>query len=159
MRSSPSPTYHAGLGGGGAPPVRLHPPDDPAGAGVVRPASGRADQRRLLRDAEPRPGGDLRAAQHHQLRPRRAIHARRILRVVSVEYARPRLLAGISAGAADRRRGGDRYRAPLSAPHLPPRPPLRTAADLWFGADHRGGFPPAIRLLGPALRDPAGAAG
>src|SRR4029077_13574767 len=82
-----------------------------------------------------------------------------ILRVVSVEYARPRLLAGISAGAADRRRGGDRYRAPLSAPHLPPRPPLRTAADLWFGANHRGGFPPAIRVLGPALRDPARAAG
>ena len=51
------------------------------GPGAVRPAAARADQRRVLRDALARPRRHLRPAQHHQLRPRRAVHDGRLRRV------------------------------------------------------------------------------
>ena len=47
-------------------------------AGLPRPAAARPGQRLVLRDAEPGPGGDLRPAQHRQLRARRALHDRRL---------------------------------------------------------------------------------
>ena len=59
--------------------AHVRPPRHPA-PGPVRPAPARADQRLVLRDAEPRAGGDLRAPQHHQLRPRRPVHDGRFRR-------------------------------------------------------------------------------
>src|SRR5215472_12228920 len=132
--------------------------DRPTCAGDVRATSRRAHQRRILRDAEPRAGGDLRAPQHHQLHARRAIHAGRVLRLVLTERIGARLLAGVDPGADHRRRPRDRDRAPAAAPYLWPRPPLRPIVDLWSGADHRRGVPPAIRFLWTTLRDPIRAA-
>ena len=39
--------------------------------------------------------------------------------------------------------------------HRRARSPLRSAADLRAGADHRGRLPAGLRLVGPALHDPA----
>ena len=47
-------------------------------AGAVRPAADRADQRLVLRAAEPRARRHLRHAQHHQLHPRRPVHDGRL---------------------------------------------------------------------------------
>ena len=52
-----------------------------------------------------------------------------------------------------------RHRAGVPAPASPSSTTLRTAADLRAGADHRGRLPPGLRLVGPALHHPAGAAG
>ena len=57
--------------------AHVRTPRHPA-PGAVRPAPARADQRLVLRDAEPRARGDLRAPQHHQLRPRRPVHDGRL---------------------------------------------------------------------------------
>ena len=71
---------------------------------LYRPTPDRADQRLVLRAAQPRPGGHLRPAARHQLRPWRAIHARRIRRPICCStYARHRLLARADPGAPDRR--------------------------------------------------------
>ena len=52
-----------------------------------------------------------------------------------------------------------RHRAGVSAPARRARSPLRPAADLRAGADHRRRVPAGLRLVGPALHYPAGAAG
>ena len=57
-------------------------------AAAVRPAPARPDQRLVLRHAEPRPGGDLRPAERHQLRPRRAVHAGRLRGLAAADRAR-----------------------------------------------------------------------
>ena len=115
------------------------------------------DQRVLLRAAEPRLGRHLRHAQRHQLRSRRPVHAGRLRGVDAVEVHRHRLLVGADPGPAggriDRRRAGKAD----AEPALQARPPLRPAADLRAGPDHRGHVPPLVRRLRPALPDPEGA--
>ena len=79
--------------------------------GFPRPAAARPDQRLVLRHAEPRPRDHLRPAARHQLRPRRAVHARRVRRLPAARQSRHRLLAGADPGAADRRAVRHRHRA------------------------------------------------
>ena len=73
-------------------------------SGAVRPAPARADQRLVLRDAQPRARRHLRAAQHHQLRPWRPVHDGRLRRLDARQLPRPRLLVGAPARADHRRR-------------------------------------------------------
>ena len=63
-------------------------------AGAVRPALDRADQRLVLRAAEPRARRDLRHAQHHQFHARRPVHDGRLRGVPAAAVHRPRLLVG-----------------------------------------------------------------
>src|SRR5437764_10901905 len=111
QRCALGPSLSALKGGEGSSSISadalLVPHRGAAGAAVLRAALGRADQRRLLRDAEPWPRGDLRPLEHHQLHAWRAVHAGRLLRLVSAELARHRLLAVPGQRAACRR------------PHLP----------------------------------------
>ena len=65
-----------------------------------RAADARAGERLVLRHAEPRAGGDLRADGRGQLRPRRLLHPRRIRRAARSAVARHQLLGGAAAGAA-----------------------------------------------------------
>src|SRR5437868_5038107 len=139
--------------------VRLASHRGAAGAPVLCATPRRADQRRVLRDAEPRARGYLRAPQHHQLHAWRAVHAGRVLRLVSAELVGDRLLAGADHRADRGRHSRHRDRAVSAAPHRAARSSLRAIADLRPGADHRGHLPPAIRLVGPALHDPAGTPG
>ena len=57
-------------------------------AGSLRTASGGTDQRLVLRAAQPRARRDLRHAQHHQFRPRRALHDGRVLRLFPAQRDR-----------------------------------------------------------------------
>src|SRR6516164_2155983 len=107
---------------------------------------------RLDPPLDPAGPGDVCAA------PRRADQWR-VLCLVFVERAWARLLAGIDPGADYRGCAGHCDRAPPAPPYLRPRPPLRSAVDLWSRADHRGGLPPAIRLLRSALCNSARIAG
>ena len=54
-------------------------------ASSLRTASGGTDQRLVLRAAQPWARGHLRHAQHHQFRPRRALHDGRVLRLFPAE--------------------------------------------------------------------------
>src|SRR5437868_4921020 len=139
--------------------VRLASHRGAAGAPVLCATPRRADQRRVLRDAEPRARGYLRPPQHHQLHARGAVHDGRVLRLVSAELVGDRLLAGADHRADRGRHSRHRDRAVSAAPHRAIGSPLRTLADLRPGVDHRGHLPPAIRLVGPALHDPAGTPG
>src|SRR5205085_44932 len=147
--SNRPPAAQAGLA------LRYHDSD----AGAVRSAPHRADQRRLLRDAEPGAVGHLRPAQHHQLRARRAVHDGRLRRVLRVAVGRPRLLAVAAdrAGRGRPLRGGARAHDAQAA--LPPRSPLRVAADVRRGAGRPGALPQRVRLIRVAVRRPAAAHG
>src|SRR5205085_10682207 len=79
--------------------------------------------------------------------------------LVSAELAGDVLLAGIDHRADRGRHSRHRDRAVSAAPHRAIGSPLRTIADLWPGIDNRGHLPAAIRLVGPALHDPAATPG
>ena len=61
------------------------------------------------------PGGDLRPAGHRQLRPRRALHDRRLRGLDRPREVRPELLVRADAGAAGGRRARRRDRAHAAA--------------------------------------------
>ena len=122
-------------------------------AGSLRAASGRTDQRLVLRAAQPWARRDLRHAQHHQFRAWRALHDGRVLRLFPAQRAGHRLLAGADH-RADR---GRHFRHDPGADHaamaVRPRSSLRTAADVRHGADHPGRVPELFRLVRSALCD------
>ncbi len=76
-----------------------------------------------------------------------------LLTYLGIGYWWALLLAPLIVGAI-----GIVHRAAADLAALPARPSLRPAADLRPGADHPGPVPQPVRRLGPALRDPAGAA-
>ena len=113
------------------------------------------------------PGDHLRHAEHHQLRPRRAVHAGRVrgLDAADAEHLARHDLAGLAVpdwltlgywpalilaplivGAFGAAAGEDDHQPALQA-----RPPLRPAADLRPGADPRGPVR-ATRSAAPACR-------
>src|SRR6516162_2377006 len=63
-------------------------------AGPVRPVADRTHQRLVLRAAQPGARRHLRHAQHHQLHARRAVHAGRVRRILSLALCRTGLLVG-----------------------------------------------------------------
>ncbi len=128
-------------------------------AGAVRSVAHRADQRLVLRAAQPRAGGDLRHAQHHQLRPRRPVHDGRLHGLFPAALFRLELLVGAGDRAVHGRRLRRRHRAPVPAAAVQARPSLRPAADLRSGADHRGPVPQQFRLVRPAVPGAGRAAG
>ncbi|CAA9209533.1 MAG: High-affinity branched-chain amino acid transport system permease protein LivH, partial [uncultured Acetobacteraceae bacterium] len=129
------------------------------GAAPLRAIAARPDQRRLLRHAVARAGGDLRPAQHRQHGPRRAVHDGRLRGLAAAGQARPRLLVGAAAVALHRGRVRRRAGEAVHQPALQARPPLWAAAHLRPGAGDRGGVPQRVRLLRPALPHPPRAGG
>ena len=75
-----------------------------------------------------------------------------LLKFTGIGYWWALILAPLVVGP-DRRRAGKAD----AEPALQARPPLRPAADLRAGPDHRGHVPPLVRRLRPALPDPEGA--
>ena len=97
------------------------------------------------------PRGDLRHAERHQLRPRRAVHDGRLRGLDAADYAGigywPALiLAPLIVGAS-----AWRWRRLMISPPVQAGPPLRPAADLRLRAGDRGRVPQHLRLLRPAL--------
>ena len=127
-------------------------------AGPVRATADRAHQRLVLRAAQPRARRHLRHAQHHQLHPRRPVHAGRLHGVLPAAICRDRLLVGDRHRAARGRDHRHHHRAAVPAMALQARPSLRPAADLRSRAHYRGHLPQFLRLVGPALYRAAGAA-
>ena len=123
-------------------------------AGAVRPAAARPDQRRVLRAAVAGAGGDLRPDERHQLHARRPVHDGRVLRLDAARTTSAFPFGAPGAGADHRRHHRHHHRAAVHLAAVPSRSPVRPAADLRAGADHRGPVPPAVRLLGPALHQP-----
>src|SRR5499425_73491 len=125
----------------------------------LRPAPHRPHQWLVLRHAEPGSVRHLRPSQHHQLRPRRAVHDGRLRRLLPPPVGGARILVGPRGRAACRRprRGG------AGAHHA--QAPLRSRSPLWAAAHFRprprdpGALPQPVRLLGTALPDPSRAHG
>ncbi len=129
------------------------------GAGAAGAAPGGADQRVVLRDAEPGARDHLRDAPDHQLRPRRALHAGRLHRLPDAGASRHRLLAGAGAGAAGRGALRRHRRAAGAEPALQRRSALRPALHLRAGAGDRGDVPLLVRGFGQPVPDAGGARG
>ena len=105
------------------------------------------------------PGGDLRPAGDRQLRPRRAVHDRRLrglgrAGVFGISFWLALLLAPLVVGAL-----GVVIERTLLKRLYKHRPDLRPAADLRPGADRRGHLPRPVRRLGPAVPGARAAAG
>ena len=129
------------------------------GPAAVRTASARADQRRLLRDAVAGAGGDLRHAQHHQLRARRAVHDGGLRVVDAAELCRHRLFSGADPGAAAGRHLRDHPGENHHQPAVQAGPPVRPAADLRPVAGDRGPVPQRLWQFRHAVPHPGHPAG
>ena len=125
--------------------------------GTLRPAAARPHQWFLLRLAVDRPGGDLRLAEHHQLRPRRAVHRGRLPGLDAAELRGRELLGGAGAGAAHHGRLRRRDGTSADLAHLPHGSSVRAAADLRHRAADRRRTAAGLWRVGSAVHHPQGA--